>query len=84
MIKFINSFSSTFASSAFVPTEGMPTALRVFAENQPITRVIEAVRALFLGLLPDNNIWISIVCCIAAIAAAMLIASRVYRNKSTT
>jgi ABC transporter DrrB family efflux protein len=39
----------TFASSAFVPVESMPGWLRVFSENQPVTRVIDAVRALMLG-----------------------------------
>lgn len=39
----------TFASSAFVPTEGMPGVVKVFAENQPFTKVIEAMRAWMVG-----------------------------------
>jgi ABC transporter DrrB family efflux protein len=39
----------TFASSAFVPVESMPSWLRVFTENQPVSRIIDAVRALMLG-----------------------------------
>jgi ABC-2 type transport system permease protein len=39
----------TFASSAFVPTEGMPSAIKWFAENQPFTQVIEAMRAWMVG-----------------------------------
>jgi len=39
----------TFASSAFVPVESMPSWLRVFTENQPVSKVIDAVRALMLG-----------------------------------
>lgn len=39
----------TFASSAFVPTESMPYLLRVFAENQPFTHVVNAIRALMVG-----------------------------------
>ncbi|MBI2710156.1 MAG: ABC transporter permease [Actinobacteria bacterium] len=42
-------FPLTFASSAFVPTSGMPGPLRAFADNQPITLVINAVRRLMLG-----------------------------------
>src|SRR3990167_338999 len=38
-ISFVFIFPITFASSAFVPTQGMPTVLRVFAENQPVTQV---------------------------------------------
>ena len=46
---FTTVFPLTFASSAFVPTDTMPDWLRVFAENQPMTRVINAVRDLILG-----------------------------------
>jgi ABC-2 type transport system permease protein len=33
-----------FISSAFVPTESMPSAVRAFAENQPVTSIVEAIR----------------------------------------
>lgn len=46
---FLVIFPLTFASSAFVPTDSMPAALRTFAENQPVTAAIDAVRALVLG-----------------------------------
>ncbi len=46
---FLLVFPFTFASSAFVPTEPMPAVLRAFAENQPITALINAVRALAIG-----------------------------------
>jgi ABC-2 type transport system permease protein len=42
-------FPFTFASSAFVPTAGMPGPLRAFANNQPVTRMVNATRALMLG-----------------------------------
>lgn len=42
-------FPLTFASSAFVPTSTMPSWLRVFADHQPVTTVIDAVRALAIG-----------------------------------
>ena len=40
---FIWLFPLTFASSAFVPTEGMPGWLEAFANNQPITLVVDTV-----------------------------------------
>ena len=60
---FLVIFPLTFASSAFVPTASMPGWLRVFAENQPITATIDAVRALVLGqpagdLVPVALAWI--------------------------
>ena len=42
-------FPLTFASSAFVPTQTMPSWLRAFADNQPVTLLIDAVRDLLLG-----------------------------------
>lgn len=54
-VGFIFIFPLTIASSAFVPTETMPTWLRVFAENQPITHVINAVRAWMVGLPIGNS-----------------------------
>lgn len=42
-------FPLTFASSAFVPTSTMPNWLRAFADHQPVTTVIDAVRALAIG-----------------------------------
>ena len=42
-------FPLTFASSAFVPTSTMPSWLRAFANHQPVTLVIDAVRDLTLG-----------------------------------
>ena len=48
-IVFAAVFPLTFVSSAFVPTNTMPDWLRVFAENQPMTVVVNAVRDLTLG-----------------------------------
>jgi ABC transporter DrrB family efflux protein len=42
-------FPLTFASSAFVPTSTMPGWLQAFANHQPVTTVINAVRALTIG-----------------------------------
>jgi ABC transporter DrrB family efflux protein len=46
---FIWVFPLTFASSAFVPTETMPGPVRVFAEHNPVTLVVDAVRGLTVG-----------------------------------
>lgn len=82
-LTFIIIFPLTFASSAFVPTENMPTALRVFAENQPITQVIEAVRALFLGQPVGNYYMTSILWCVGAILVAIPLAAYMYKKKSS-
>ncbi|MBK5220727.1 MAG: ABC transporter permease [Thermoleophilia bacterium] len=54
---FIVIFPLTFVSSAFVPVESMPGALQAFAEVNPFTIVVDAMRALFLGAPAGNSIW---------------------------
>ena len=46
---FIPLFPLVFASSVFVPTETMPDWLAAFAENQPVTIIVNAMRGLLLG-----------------------------------
>ncbi len=45
-------------SSAFVPTETMPAALRIFAENQPVTSIVETLRALLDAQPVGNSVWV--------------------------
>ncbi|MEK7218259.1 MAG: ABC transporter permease, partial [Patescibacteria group bacterium] len=59
-IGFMFIFPLTFASSAFVPTEGMPWTLRIFAENQPVTHTIEALRGLTVGTPVGGHGWIAV------------------------
>lgn len=46
---FVWVFPLTFVSSAFVPTDTMPAAVRVFADVNPVTLCVDAVRALTIG-----------------------------------
>ncbi len=50
----------TFLSSAFVPTQTMPTWLRIFAENQPMTTVINTVRSLLLDMPVGSSGWLAL------------------------
>ncbi|MFI6044215.1 ABC transporter permease [Nocardia sp. NPDC051321] len=61
-----------FLSGAFAPTDAMPGWLRAFAANQPMTQIIETLRALLLGGPMGNHAWLSVIwCCgIAAVGAA--------------
>ncbi len=77
-------FPLTFASAAFVPTASMPTALRVFAENQPVTQVIEAIRALMLGTPMGNYGWLAAVWCVGIIVVAVPVASYIFRNRGAS
>ncbi len=66
-LSFLIVFPLTFASGAFVPTDSMPTALRWFAQNQPVTHVIEALRAYMVGTPIENHALLSVVWCVALI-----------------
>ncbi|MFC9774277.1 ABC transporter permease [Paenibacillus chitinolyticus] len=70
-----------FISSAFVPTESMPTAVRVFAENQPVTSIVEAIRALLSGQPLGSDIWIAIAWCVGIMLLAYVFAMRVYKKR---
>ena len=55
-------FPLTFLSSAFVPISTMPGWLQAFANNQPVTYVVDTMRALALGHLPiEAGLWKSLV-----------------------
>ena len=79
---FVVIFPLTFISSAFVPTETMPSVLRAFAENQPLTHVIDTMRGLLVGTPIDNSLWLSFVWCIAIIIVSIPITARLFRKRA--
>lgn len=70
-----------FISSAFVPTETMPTAVRAFAENQPVTSIVEAIRALLANQPVGNDIWVALAWCLGIMIVAYFFAMRVYKKR---
>lgn len=75
-------FPLTFASAAFAPTDTMPSWLRYFAENQPVTHVIEAVRALMIGTPVGNHLTLSIIWCLGIIIISIPYAAYLFRKHS--
>jgi ABC-2 type transport system permease protein len=71
-----------FISSAFVPTETMPTVVRAFAENQPVTSIVESIRALLSGQPVGNDIWVALAWCLGILIVAYLFAMRAYKRKA--
>jgi ABC-2 type transport system permease protein/oleandomycin transport system permease protein len=61
-------FPVTFVSSAFVPVDSMPSWLQPIAEHNPFTYMVNAARALFLGIPPGDNVWLALVWTLAIIA----------------
>jgi ABC-2 type transport system permease protein len=71
-----------FLSSAFVPTETMPGPVRWFAENQPVTSIVNTIRALFAGEPVGTDIWVALAWCVGILIAAYLAATAIYRRKT--
>ena len=82
-LTFVLIFPLTFASSAFVPTEGMTPILKTFAVNQPITQIVEAVRALILGTPLGNHGWLAIAWSLGILVVSVPIAAWLFRRKTS-
>jgi ABC-2 type transport system permease protein len=80
-MSFFVVFPLTFASAAFVPTDTMPKYLKLFAENQPVTHVIEAMRALMIGTPMGSHGFYAVLWCLAITAVAIPIAAWLFRNR---
>jgi len=70
-----------FISSAFVPTESMPRVVRAFAENQPVTAIVEAIRSLMSGQPVGDDIWVALAWCLGILLVAYFFAMRVYKKR---
>lgn len=71
-----------FISSAFVPTGSMPAGVRWFAENQPVTAIVDTIRALLSEQPVGNDIWIALAWCLGILVVAYIFAMRAYRRKA--
>ena len=81
-LTFVIIFPLTFASSAFVPTQGMNPVLKAFAENQPISQIVEAVRALILGTPIGNHGLLAVLWSLGILVIAMPLSSYLFKKKS--
>jgi ABC-2 type transport system permease protein len=70
-----------FISSAFVPTASMPGPVCAFAENQPVTAIVNTIRALFEQRPVGNDIWIALAWLVGVLLVAYAFAQVAYRHK---
>jgi ABC-2 type transport system permease protein len=70
-----------FISSAFVPTETMPGPVRWFAENQPVTSIVDTIQALFAEEPVGTDIWVALAWCVGILIVAYVFAIIAYRKK---
>jgi ABC-2 type transport system permease protein len=70
-----------FVSSAFVPTGSMPGPVRAFAENQPVTSIVNTIRDLFAQQSVGGQLWIALAWCVGLLIVAYGVALAIYRRK---
>ncbi|GLW10928.1 transport permease protein [Microtetraspora sp. NBRC 13810] len=70
-----------FLSSAFVPTATMPGPVRAFAENQPVTSIVNTIRDLFTRQPVGTDIWIALAWCVGILVVAYIFADISYRRR---
>src|SRR5215218_6055056 len=70
-----------FISSAFVPTATMPGPVRAFAEHQPVTSIVNAIRDLFTQQPVSTDIWIALAWCAGILIVACIFAMVIYRRR---
>jgi ABC-2 type transport system permease protein len=70
-----------FLSSAFVPTDTMPGPVRAFAEHQPVTSIVNAIRALYTQQPVGTDIWTALAWCVGILVVAYIFATIFYRRR---
>lgn len=70
-----------FLSSAFVPTDTMPEPLRVFADNQPVTSIVDTLRSLMAGQPVGGEAWIALAWCVGIAVVGYVGAVALYRRR---
>ncbi|ARJ05227.1 transport permease protein [Cnuibacter physcomitrellae] len=70
-----------FLSSAFVPTGSMPGPVRWFAENQPVTAIVDSLRALFAGQPVGGQLWVALAWCVGILLVTWAAAVVLFRRR---
>jgi ABC-2 type transport system permease protein len=70
-----------FISSAFVPTATMPGPVRAFAENQPVTSIVNTIRDLYAQQPVSSDIWVALAWCVGILIVAYALAMVAYHRK---
>jgi len=71
-----------FVSPAFVPTEGMSSVVRAFAEYQPMTSIVETMRSLLTTGAIGDSAWIAVAWCIGLLVISYFLALRIYKHRT--
>jgi ABC-2 type transport system permease protein len=71
-----------YPSSAFVPIDTMPAWIHGFADNQPVTPVIETLRGLLLGTPVGASLWPALAWCCGILVASIALSSVLFRRRT--
>ena len=71
-----------YPSSAFVPIDTMPTWIHGFANNQPVTPVIETLRGLLLGVPVGSSPWRAVAWCLGILVASVALSGVLFRRRT--
>ncbi len=71
-----------FVSSAFVPTASMPGPVRAFAEHQPVTSIVDAIRSLLTGQPVGADLWVALAWCVGILLVAWAVATTLLRRRT--
>ncbi|BCW12497.1 transport permease protein [Arthrobacter sp. NtRootA4] len=71
-----------FISSAFVPTETMPGPVRWFAENQPVTSIVNTIQDLFAQRPAGTDIWVALAWCLGILLVSYAFATAAYKRRN--
>ncbi|GAA1819538.1 ABC transporter permease [Actinomadura chokoriensis] len=72
-----------FISSAFVPTDTMPGPVRAFAQHQPVTSIVDTLRALLTQQPVGTGVWTALAWCAGILAAAYVLAGACHRRRTS-
>ncbi|HEY8584291.1 MAG TPA: ABC transporter permease [Capillimicrobium sp.] len=79
-VGFIAIFPLTFISSAFVPPQTMPDALQAFADANPFTTMVDAMRSLWIGTPAGSDVWLAFVWAIGIAIVFAFLAIRRFKR----
>jgi len=79
---FVLLFPLVIASTAFVPAFALPDGVREFVQQQPLSRIMDAERALMLGDPAGSELWIALAWCAAILAGAVWLARRLLEREA--
>ena len=71
-----------FISSAFVATRTMPGPVRAFADNQPVTSIVNTIRDLLAQQPAGTGIWTALAWCLGILIVAYALAMATYHRKT--